>query len=273
MDELFNTNPSDTAAYQGAVLRKLTEAGPNGLALTKLVGKKASARAAQQRVLKEMEKAGAVKAERKGSLTRYWLPDQMPPQVTPEEKADEVLRRVLPDQRRERLLTLARIRDELLKGLGIKEPAIRTCLRVLEQEGLVVKLTEGTRDFYAYVPALKSLLGEAAVEAPPPVEKTPEPAVIKAARSSDAPLPVTNQRVIEAYRSVRMQRRLPDVEIARLQEVLHCTVEELKPVVQRLCEQGTFIPGKGDWSFASTASRAAAVLIQGEPHLFVRMKD
>jgi hypothetical protein len=69
-----------------------------------------------------------------------------------------------------------------------------------------------------------------------------------------------------------MQRRLPDVEIARLQEVLNCPVEELKTVVKRLCEAGTFIPGKGDWSFATTAARAAAVLVHGEPHLFVRMK-
>lgn len=290
MSELFPTDTRDTAAYQAAVMRQLTEAGQNGLALTRIVSKKAAARTTQERVLREMERNELVKSLRKAGSTRFWLAEHLPPQRTPEEQADEVLRRVLPEQRRERLLTLAKIREELLKGLGINDAAIRTCLRVLEQEGLVVKLTEGTKSFYAYAPSLRALLGEGASAAagtagpatqpepvadvaPQPIAPTSPAPSSRATRPTETPLPVTNQRVIEAYRSVRMQRRLPDVEIARLREVLHCTVDELKPVVQRLCEQGTFIPGKGDWSFATTAARAAAVLIQDEQHLFVRMKD
>jgi hypothetical protein len=80
-------------------------------------------------------------------------------------------------------------------------------------------------------------------------------------------------QVINAYRDVRSQRRMPDVEIARLKEALGCTPEQIKPLVLQLCEQGVFIPGKGDWSFASPAARAAAILVQNEPYLFVRMKE
>lgn len=293
MSDLFHDADQPGSPFESAVLDQLKAAGPNGLAASKLAPARAAAEQAEQkRVLKSLEAAGKVQSLRQGKVTRYWLAGAMPPQVTPEEKADEVLRRVLPEQRRERLLTLARIRDELLKGLGIKDAAIRTCLRVLEQELLLVKFTDGAKTYYAYAPALRAMLGEAPpVPAAAPVAKAPEsqphampvapvqaapyssPPPTRTMRPSEAPLPVTNQRVIEAYRSVRMQRRLPDVEIARLGEVLHCTVDELKPVVIRLCDQGIFIPGKGDWSFATPAARAAAVLIQGEPHLFVRMKD
>lgn len=294
MSDLFHDADQSGSPFEVAVLDQLKAAGQNGLAASKLApARGATEQNQQKRVLKALEAAGKVQALRQGKITRYWLAGEMPPQVTPEEKADEVLRRVLPEQRRERLLTLTTIRDELLKGLGIKDAAIRTCLRVLEQELLLVKFTDGAKTYYAYAPALRAMLGEASAAATPeptattapaqgpaPAPTTPAPQAqrppspaTRPMRASEAPLPVTNQRVIEAYRSVRMQRRLPDVEIARLGEVLHCTVEELKPVVLRLCDQGIFIPGKGDWSFATPAARAAAVLIQDEPHLFVRMKD
>ncbi len=283
MSQLFPTDSNDLTVHRDTVLRLLTDAGHNGLALSKLVVRKSADRAHQERAVKELDKTGEIKSRRQGRSTRYWLADSLPPQVSPEEKADEVLRRSFPEQRAGRLLTLSRIKDELLKGMGVPEAAILTCLRVLEREGLVVKLTDGTKTFYGYVPAMRTLLGADPLAPPslPPATSQPatptsriqDPLPSRVSRASDAPLPVTNQRVIEAYRSVRLQRRLPDVEIARLQEVLHCTAEELKPVVMRLCDQGIFIPGKGDWSFATPAARAAAVLIQGDPHLFVRMKD
>lgn len=282
MSDFSLTDSNDLTVYRESILRQLTEAGEHGLALTKLVSRKSAERPYQEKALKELEKSNAIKSLRQGKSTRYWLTSSLPAQVSPEEKADEVLRRTFPEQRTGRLFSVTRIRDELLKGLTIPDSAIHTCLRVMEQEGLILKLFEGTKTLYAYAPALRTLLGTvspaapvtpAAATAPIITPPKPEPAPSRTIRASDAPLPVTNQRVIEAYRSVRLQRRLPDVEIARLQEVLHCTAEELKPVVARLCDQGIFIPGKGDWSFATPAARAAAVLIQGDPHLFVRMKD
>ena len=283
MNEPNHTESPDSAAFQSEVLRQLAAAGPAGLAYSKLViARNENLRAEQKRLLNAMEKSGQVVSQERGASTRYWLTGQKPADVTPEEKADEVLRRLLPDQRKGRLLTQSNIKSELLAGLGIPDSAVRTCLRILEQEQLLLKFTTGAKVFYAYAPAIRTMLGEDLSPMPAPAVPVETPAAPTAStaqpaprttRPSEVPLPVTNQRVIEAYRSVRMQRRLPDVEIARLQEVMHCPVEELKVVVKRLCELGTFIPGKGDWSFATSASRAAAVMIQDEPHLFVRMKD
>ena len=282
MSDFTLTDSNDLTVYREAILGQLTEAGGHGLALPKLVSRKSAERSRQEKALKELEKGGGIKSLRQGKSTRYWLTASLPVQVSPEEKADEVLRHTFPEQRTGRLFTVTRIREELLKGLSIPDSAIHTCLRVMEQEGLILKLFEGTKTLYAYAPSLRTLLGMATPTAtaatsastvPAPSMPKAEPSPSRLSRASDAPLPVTNQRVIEAYRSVRLQRRLPDVEIARLQEVLHCSAEELKPVVARLCDQGIFIPGKGDWSFATPAARAAAVLIQGDPYLFVRMKD
>jgi hypothetical protein len=185
--------------------------------------------------------------------------------MTPEERADEVLRRVLPEQRRGRLFTRAKLQSELLKGLAIKEPAVQTCLRLLEQQRLVIKLTDGTKTFYTYAPALREWLAEAVLE---DVEAT-----VELESTAEAESQVNLSKVVEAYRAVRVQRRMPDIEIARLQEELGCSADDIKPLVQQLCEQGVFIPGKGDWSFASPAARAAAILVQNEPYLFVRMKE
>lgn len=284
MNEPQHTESPESAAFQSEVLRLLAAAGPAGLAYSKLVvARNENLRAEQKRLLKALEKAGQVVSQEKGASTRYWLAGKKPADVTPEEKADEVLRRLLPDQRKGRLLTQSNIKSELLAGLGIPDSAVRTCLRILEQEQLLLRFTTGAKVFYAYAPAIRTMLGDDLSPAPVPampvetpaasISSAPQPAAPRTTRASEVPLPVTNQRVIEAYRSVRMQRRLPDVEIARLQEVMHCPVEELKVVVKRLCELGTFIPGKGDWSFATPAARAAAVMIQDEPHLFVRMKD
>ncbi|MFZ4767088.1 MAG: hypothetical protein ACOYMN_19215 [Roseimicrobium sp.] len=275
------TENPESAAFQASVLEKLAAAGPKGVAMSNLASaREPELRVAQKAQLAQMEAAGQVQAQRKNSIVRYWLTGQMPPEVTPEEKADEILRRLLPEQRRGRLLTPGMIKSELLKGQGIPDSALRTCLRILEQERVLLKLSAGSTVYYTYAPAVRSLLLEDAASPPPAALAPPGPAntavsaaASRQARAAEAPLPVTNQRVIEAYRSARMQRRLPDVEIARLQELLHCPVEELKIVVKRLCELGTFIPGKGDWSFATAAARAAAVVVQDEPHLFVRMKD
>ena len=140
---------------------------------------------------------------------------------------------------------------------------MQTCLRLLEQQRLLVKLSDGSKTYFAYAPALRAWLDEG-----------DKPDMAESAAPSPGAVPLLSpQRVIDAYRSVRAQRRMPDVEIARLQEVMGCTPEQIKPLVLQLCEQGVFIPGKGDWSFASPAARAAAILVQNEPYLFVRMKE
>ncbi len=274
MNTTHHASASPDEAFRAQVLAQLEAAGAAGVSQSKLIGTtKASMKQQRLRQLVDMSVAGEVQMVQKGKVTRCWLPGQMPVEVTPEEKADEVLRRVLPEQRRGRVFTLAKIRTVLLKGTGIKEPAIKTCVRVLEQQRLLVRLTEGARVLYTYAPALRTLLDEETGETPAEATATTTPTAVQSTASTEPPKSITHQMVIDTYRAVRARRRLPDVEIASLQAALGCTAEEIKRPVQQLCEQGIFIPGKGDWSFASTAARAAAVLIQKEPYLFVRMKE
>jgi len=266
MNETHPLSPQEPDAFKPWVLEQLRAAGAAGIASSKLVDtKKAALKAERLAQLADLLASGGIQEQRKGKVVRYWLEGQRPVEMTAEEKADEVLRRVLPEQRRGRLFTRAKIQSELLKGLVVKEPAVQTCLRLLEQQRLLIKLTDGTKAFYTYLPALREWLAEAG---PLEGEATVEPESTAEGESE-----VNLLKVVEAYRAVRVQRRMPDIEIARLQEALACSADDIKPLVQQLCEQGVFIPGKGDWSFASPAARAAAILVQNEPYLFVRMKQ
>jgi|GEM_PF-2727533 len=274
--------PSQIAAleqddFKSRVLDEVKAAGQAGISHSKLVlAKKAAEKTRQNTQVAELVKAGALVLETKGKARRYWLPKNKPRTVSPEELAYETLCNALPEQKRGSLFTLAKIRSDLLRGKRIQAPALRTCLRVLEQEKIILKLTSGTAALYAYAPALRALLDDepAASKTEPTLENaTPESPAQRPGKTPGTPLAVTQARVIEAYKTVRMHRRMPDVEIVRLQEVLQCPVEKLKPVVVQLCDQGVFIPGKGDWSFASPAARGAAILIHNEPYLFVRMKE
>lgn len=270
MNETHHSPALEPGAFRTHALDRLRVAGSTGISASQLVDtKKPALKSERLKLIAELVETGEAQEQRKGKTVRYWLQGQMPVQTTPEEQADEVLRQVLPEQRRGRLFTQAKIQSELLKGLGIKAPAVQNCLRLLEQQRLMVKLTDGSKTFFAYAPALREWLEEGCnlEQAEPAVVPLEEPL------SADSAPGLSSTNVIDAYRSVRAQRRMPDVEIARLQEALGCTPEQIKPLVLQLCEQGIFIPGKGDWSFASTAARAAAILVQNEPYLFVRMKE
>lgn len=270
MNETQHSPSLETGAFRSRALDRLRSAGAVGVSASQLIEtKKPALKTARLAALGELVAAGEAQEQRKGKTVRYWLQGLMPVTTTPEEKADEVLRRVLPEQRRGRLFTQAKIQSELLKGLRIKAPAVQTCLRLLEQQRLLVKLSDGTKTYFAYAPALRAWLDEGSH---PELAPAIAPSVEAAPSAGSVPQP-SLPLVIDAYRSVRAQRRMPDVEIARLQEVMGCTPEQIKPLVLQLCEQGVFIPGKGDWSFASPAARAAAILVQNEPYLFVRMKE
>jgi hypothetical protein len=264
------TEPTPWDAYREQVLEQLQAAGSAGLAQGKLIdSKKTAVRKERLEWLAALVASGEIQSQRKGNATRCWIQGRMPVVLSQEEKADEVLRAVFPEQRRGRLFTVAKIRTELLKGEGIKEPALQTCLRVLEQQGVLLKLTEGSRALYAYAPALREWLG--LVVSNEDLEAKQAPIASKPVETKSEK--VTTGQVVEAYRKVRIHSRMPDIEIARLRDVLGCAPDDLKPAVLELCQQGVFIPGKGDWSFASAPARAAAILIQNVPYLFVRMKE
>jgi len=269
-DHLQNGSTDSKTAFQTEVLEKLAVAGDKGLAASHLLARRpADLRKMQTDALEEMASSGQVITQHLDKTARYWLPDHAVKRQTPEEKADELLRRVLPEQRPGVLHTTATLKSQFLKGTKISDAALRTCVRLLEQEKLLVTFTAAGKTYYAYAPTLRALLGMGEAKAK---ESPSKPADAPAAPLAPVAA-VTNQQVIDAYRSARAQRRLPDVEIARLREQFDCSLEGLKAAVRRLCEMGVLIPGKGDWSFASAAERASAVMIHNEPHLFVRMKE
>jgi hypothetical protein len=93
-------------------LDRLRSAGAAGVSASQLVEtKKPALKAERLAMLGELVTTGEAQEQRKGKTVRYWLQGQMPVPTTPEEKADEVLRSVLPDQRRGRLFTQAKIQS------------------------------------------------------------------------------------------------------------------------------------------------------------------
>ena len=274
-DESQNGSVDSKTAFKTEVLKKLGAAGDKGLAASHLVVRRPEdLRKLQSAALEELVAAGSVITQHLAKTARYWLPDQAAKHQTPEEKADEMLRRGLPEERPGVLHTPSTLKSQFLKGTNISDAALRTCVRLLEQEELLVTFTAAGKTYYAYAPTLRAQLGIGTAK---PAEETPQSKTPEGSTAAPAPTApvaaVTNQQVIDAYRAARAQRRLPDIEIARLREQFDCSLEGLKAAVRRLCELGVLIPGKGDWSFASAAERAAAVMIHNEPHLFVRMKE
>jgi hypothetical protein len=68
--------------------------------------------------------------------------------------------------------------------------------------------------------------------------------------------------------SERMQRS--NFPIAEMLAVASCGLQQLLPVLQRMCEDGSVIPARGDVSLAPPIYKAAALNIHDQPHYYVR---
>jgi len=93
---------------------------------------------------------------------------------------------------------------------------------------------------------------------------------IRAAESSAATLDA--EQVLASYKAVVDRGGVVDIRVADLAAAIPCGPEALKTFILDRRRQGKAVLSHGDWSLASEAERAAAIEVDGEPYLRVRLE-
>jgi hypothetical protein len=81
---------------------------------------------------------------------------------------------------------------------------------------------------------------------------------------------LTRERVLTAYREIVNATGLSNVLVEELRRHLQTPINKLAEMLVQECRAGRAVLSRGDWLLASEATRAAAVHIDGEPHLIIR---
>jgi hypothetical protein len=137
-----------------------------------------------------------------------------------------------------------------------EEFLLDAALRALVKAGRLIGLRRGEAVLYAHADGLGAVV-------PAQREATAEP---EQAAAHDPRL-----RIIEAYRRLVEQDGFSDVVIADLRRDAAMPQEELAAWLLEQSRLGKAHLGRGDWSLADDATRQAAVIAAGEPHLRVRL--
>jgi len=85
---------------------------------------------------------------------------------------------------------------------------------------------------------------------------------------------ISKQSVLMAYRSVVDEKGYADVLVCEvLSRLPDAAPKLLSSLLTQACKEGWAVASGGDWSLSSDAERAAAVYINGQPHLRIRIND
>ncbi len=174
------------------------------------------------------------------------------PPPTPEAVADRLLALAPPGE-----LPALWSRAELGRRLTPAErPGLDAALARLQEDRQVLALGQGRSVFYAFVGPLRRWLDGAAV-----VEE-------------GSPVGVGPRALDEAYqRLVRESGGFPDVKISALRAALGpVSGGTLAAELVARWRRGEATLSLGDWSLASEETRAAAVELDGEKYLLVRLE-
>ena len=150
---------------------------------------------------------------------------------------------------------------ELKKRLATAErPLLAAALGRLRQERQVLALTQGKGVFYLFAGPLRSWLADGGGE----VESL----------TPDATPGSSPEDVFAVYeRLVRESGGFPDLKIASLRAALDtATAGTLSGRLVEWWREGRATLSLGDWSLADAATRAAAVELNGERYLLVRLE-
>lgn len=143
-------------------------------------------------------------------------------------------------------------RNALIKGLA-KGPALKKvdeALKLLVAEGVLLRLKWANSTLYLHGAVLPG-----APPAPRPGGRPDQAAVHR------------------AYRETVNAFGYPDVLIHEVFLRLGGDLDALKEVLHEACRSGGAVASMGDWSLSSPEERAAALYIDGHPHLRIRLMD
>ena len=150
---------------------------------------------------------------------------------------------------------------ELKRRLSTAErPLLAAALDRLQEARQVLALTQGKGKVYLFAEPLRGWLANA------PVGREPEPPIAPGSETAPEDLFAVYARLVERSGG------FPDVKIAALQAALNAgSTGALTGRLIGLWREGRATLSQGDWSLADEATRAAAVELNGERYLLVRL--
>ncbi len=241
---------SNTEEWMADILSKLEAAGPIGLKKSLLLGKSKKAQAAKLADLealvtqREVVKLGTEKSP-VFVLRRFYHPLEL--------AYTAIQAKALPGTAK--LYTDKELGTGLAKH--VKEQ-LADAIRLLLGEKKLIRVQRGRSAYYLHTAAILPLVEVG--PAPPPPKET------------DAHAPgVSWEQVQQAYEAVVRAGGYSDVLIVDLQRASAIPLGQLKPLLIAQSRAGRLAPSRGDWSLADAAAREAALELQGEPYLRVRL--
>ena len=149
---------------------------------------------------------------------------------------------------------VARLYTDREFGVGLPghvKERVADAIHLLHDAKKLVRVQRARSVYYLHMAALGPLAG-AVPPGPPPGEPSWE-------------------QVRRAYESVVREGGFSDVLIVDLQRACGVAPEDLRPFLLAQSRAGRLVPSRGDWSLADAPARAAALELQGEPYLRVRL--
>jgi hypothetical protein len=243
---MAQTTINDTVLQAAELLRSLEEAGAAGAPKAQLIaGKGRKGKEEALAALIARREVLNIGAQRRPifALARLCDPSKQA-RITIEEKA-------VPGR------AILFTKQELFEGCSpAAEEEFDKMLGALVREGRLVCVERGKAVYYLHSAALESLIGADARCLVP---------------SSPAILPLSADRIKQAYREVVWDTGFSDVTISQLQQRAAVPLDVLKRWLLEESRAGRALPTRGDWSLADADTRAAAIDIAGEPHMRIRL--
>ena len=141
-------------------------------------------------------------------------------------------------------------------GVGLArhvKEQVPDAIRLLQGERKLVRVQRARSVYYLHTAALLPLVDAVPSES---ASRRPE---------------VSWEQVHRAYETAVRESGFSDVLIVDLQRTSGIALEDLKPFLLAQSRAGRLTPSRGDWSLADAPARAAAIELQGEPYLRVRL--
>ena len=244
----MTSHPEDPAAE---ILAKLVTAGAAGLKKTPLLGKGKKDQATKLAALETLVNRREV--VRLGTerlpvfvLHRFYNPLEMA-YAAIEAKATPGTTK---------LYTEKEFGVKLAKHVKEKIPE---AIRLLLGERKLLRTQRARSFYYLHTAAILPLVGAAALEPAPGQAATPEG------------WEISWEEVRRAYDTVVRGSGFSDVLVSDLHRASAIPLDQLKPFLLAQSRAGRVAPSRGDWSLADAAAREAALYLEGEPYLQIRL--
>ncbi|VVM06207.1 hypothetical protein MAMC_00991 [Methylacidimicrobium cyclopophantes] len=226
-----------TIDWEKRIVEALGKAGSKGLTRSRLAP---AAKPEAGGTLEALLRQGAVVRLGSASKARYFLARCAP---TARQAVEAIDRRAA--QSPARLF----LEKELGKFCSKAEAFfLREAVQELVQKGILLRLTRGKTLYYTHREALGS-------------------------RDRTEIRDFDPARVCDAYRALMEEGRILNVRILALASRAQAPLDSLKAWLLEESRAGRAHLSRGDWSLASEEEREAAISLDGQPHLLVRLEQ